>query len=924
MAFVKQAKVSLTHLSSATISNDGSLKFEKTASGPRSYFDGPGKIDVSALLSAVASDYDISSNPSDYIFEAARAVTAEVPNENGDAFPRSELLRYDHKLKTPIFATFIGKPHHINHKADNPKTARGVVLAAHYHDDAPALESCPSCGSKTAAVEDRDDTGIGCKKCGSTVKDEYVELLLAVDTKKDPTFAQAVKIGSLDGLSMGCTAGFTTCSICDNKARSVSQFCSHIKSGNKKKQYKTASGMKMAFERCGDVVFTEISRVDQPADPTARQREILTVKNASLEQETKALIAASLVNRYKKVAQMAPMDPGAAPNLDLDKSKQDALSALDSLKDTMPGLHDELKTEMEGLGTMENYKNKVNNNSAGPKTEAEVGMSSAGPMTPTGGGMGTIQGHIVDRLKELTASKTGKQMIFANAYKTVNAAVTTAGNLSVSTPHGRLFVIKPDTKPANKEAAVALTKEVLTSIATNGLLETANKYKAVLSPKIAQVLEFHIEDFAGGRDDGNDPITSGGEKSNDKGEKLSKPKTSLLDAQEDDKGGKLDKAESTSLDGHDSDKADKPEAMKNLTDNEGSDMREKREKMPKSTLEDVQVDHGMAPNKKRAADESPAPAPTPPQHGEEDDEFAKFKAPPPAPAAPPSADKDLADAFGKALDKPGSPGAHRVLAGPDDMGQMLEGMRTACDGMPEGDPMKKIMADFLKAAEELMTGSQKATEESKKDAAKHASRLERLYKSRFDDLKTKGNAKIASLEKDIADKLKAKFVRAMKLAAKRQALNLEQSPVKVAMFDTLTSEFDIDSDSVYPGMDEVTASVVIERTASSSFDDFAIKLIDRAEKFASMSEEAFTELEADIQNLVPTSVVASSKKVASKEEESLTTRKAAVEGNLHLAPSPTNETITDVGNKGNNRVTIREALGTTRVASSGHKNFKKD
>ncbi len=130
MAFVKQAKVSLTHLSSATISNDGSLKFEKTASGPRSYFDGPGKIDVSALLSAVASDYDISSNPSDYIFEAARAVTAEVPNENGDAFPRSELLRYDHKLKTPIFATFIGKPHHINHKADNPKTARGVVLAA--------------------------------------------------------------------------------------------------------------------------------------------------------------------------------------------------------------------------------------------------------------------------------------------------------------------------------------------------------------------------------------------------------------------------------------------------------------------------------------------------------------------------------------------------------------------------------------------------------------------------------------------------------------------------------------------------------------------------------------------------------------------------------------------------------------------------
>lgn len=924
MAFTKQAKVSLTHLSSATISNDGTLRFEKTASGSRSYFDGPGKIDVSALLKAVASDYDISSNPSDFIFEAARAVTAEVPNENGDAFPRQELLRYDHKLKTPIFATFVGKPHHINHKADNPKTARGVVLAAHYHDEEPALESCPSCGTRTAGVEDRDEAGIACKKCGSIVKDEYVELLLAVDTKKDPTFAQAVKIGSLDGLSMGCTAGYTDCSICSNRARSVTQFCTHIKSGNKKKQYKTASGMKMAYERCGDVVFTEISRVDQPADPTARQREILTVKNASLEQETKALIAAALVNKYKKIAQMVPplpADPGAAPNMALDESKQQALDALEGIEESMPELHKDLESEMNGLGTIENYVDKMNNNLSGPKSEAEVGMSSAGPMTPTGGGMGTIRGHIVDRLKELTASKTGKQMIFAKAYKTINAAVTTAGNLSVSTPNGRLFVIKPDTKPANKEAAIALTKEVLTSIATDGLIETANKYNAVLSPKIAQVLEFHIEDFAGGRDDGNDPITSGGEKLNDKGEKLSKPKTSLLDGHQDNMDGKLDKPMDSILDGNEADMADKPSGMKNLTDNEGSDMREKREKMPKSTLEDVQVDHGMAPNKKRAADESPSPRPTPPQHGEEDAEFAKLKTPPPP--AGPAVDPDLAEAFGKALDKPGSPGSHRVLAGPDDMGTMMASMQASCDKMAEGDPMKSMMADFLKAAQELLEKSKGSADESKKEAAKHASRLERLYKSRFEDLKAKGNAKIAALEKEVSDKLKTKFVRAMKLAAKRQALNLEQSPVKVAMFDTLTSEFDIDADSVYPGMDETTASVVIERTASTSFDEFAVKLIDRAEKFAGMSEEAFGELEADVQNLMPTSVVASAKRPA-KEEASATARRAAVDGNLHLAPSTSSDTITDVSNKGNNRVTIREALGTTRVASSGLKNFKKD
>lgn len=332
---------------------------------PSYYVDGARKIDIRGILEKVAEKYKISDNPTDYIFEAIRANTTNVPNENHDAFHKNELLRFDTRLGMPVYMTYIAKPHHLNHNASDPKRAQGVILDSHYNDDAPALPNCPTCLSKTASEEDRDVTGLHCKKCGSVVKDEFVEILVAVDRVKAPELVRGIQAGLLNAGSMGCGCSTTSCNVCDHTARTVSDFCKHIKGSAKgslwlkegseefkritseeAKKYLKAAGYKTdrrqdepfiavkcagvaaphnglgalkfatpgkpvsfeirkAFENCQGVEFEEYSRVHRPADPKARTTELLKAASSSdntelsLEEETAQLIRRAQLEREK-------------------------------------------------------------------------------------------------------------------------------------------------------------------------------------------------------------------------------------------------------------------------------------------------------------------------------------------------------------------------------------------------------------------------------------------------------------------------------------------------------------------------------------------------------------------------------------------------------------------------------------------------
>lgn len=1063
--FKKIAKVPIIAVAEGKFTPEANaISFTKSASQKTaSYYQAnSGKLDIRGMLKLVAKDYDISDDPHDYIFEAVRACTAEVPNENGDAFPRDELLRFDHRLGKAVYQTFIGKPHHINHRADNPKHSRGVVLDASYNDMSPALESCPDCGTRTASAEGRDKTGVNCVKCGHTVKDEFVELLLAVDTRKDPTFADGVRTGSLDSLSMGCEAGYTDCSICDNRARSVHQFCSHIKSGNKKKMFKAASGReRMSFEKCGEVVFTEISRVDQPADPTAKQREIFQVSSMPIEMESEMLVMAARLAKLETIAaspkfwpasegkpwpknlcsrcekdkgnekpglctkcaqevkvhpsdrepgdKSAQLDMGGPKLVDEVAPQVPFKNLAESIKWAESSAH-KLKAEISRLTSEKQAKHKEASDAGRPfyawenaaydaqikanrqyvaRLEDYVAkareMQAAGtpwekgltrqmsrffaerqaqmldeiqkdvqdqleplkvmhpelaPVIDQLSGQGTIPGPmsiddyakkheesfdqkispaemgmkpeeggaplpmsaskivekkiaseldaLIDSVKESNVSSKVTALKFADSYKDLEANVTKGGNVQIRTKEGTLFVVRPEVKPQDKAAAEKVAAEVLSHIGNFGLVATVQKYETVIGPKMGQILEHHLEDFDGGREEGDKgPVTEGGETDGTDKER-EKPAKSVVEEEttdrKDEKREKRDQSNADVLEEHQPDhkeKLDSSPVKKGMPEGGESDGANSERGTPsKDTQKDLIVDFKDKSKKPKGTDKSAQMAPPAPM-------------PSPTPAAPTGPGPAMA-AGDMCACMPG-----KCACGPE---------CAKCDPAMSkcGCPCGAKMAQGIPPAP--APGAMPMAAMSKEATKQYVSRIERLYRARHDKMTKESAEKVAAAEQAVAKKVAAKFLRALKLAAKRQALNLEFSPIKASLHDVLTSQRDLDAESYYPGMDAGTAAHIVEATTEVGFEGFVDSLVKRAADFVNMNDEAFTALEADVQNLQPAPIainVQASKRTASRQD----VRAAAVKGNLALAPAPTTEAISDVDSRSN----IRSALGSTKV-----------
>lgn len=206
-----------------------------------------GRLDINGAIQLVADKYKLSKNPDDYVYIVVTALHANVPNDNGDCFSLEELERFDEKLGCRVYETFIGKPHFIEHMQNGE--VYGFVLDSH-------LEK-PKNG------------------------EPYVELVVAVDTKKNPIYGMLVKNGKIKTYSMGCTVSSTICSICGNRAFTESQFCDHIKNGKMQKFKIAETGEEgLSFEYCEGVVFDEISGVSDPADRGAVLEEKLGSKKA--------------------------------------------------------------------------------------------------------------------------------------------------------------------------------------------------------------------------------------------------------------------------------------------------------------------------------------------------------------------------------------------------------------------------------------------------------------------------------------------------------------------------------------------------------------------------------------------------------------------------------------------------------------------
>lgn len=173
-----------------------------------------------------------------YVYSVVRAISARI-NQNYDGWPAEELKKSHH--------TFIGKPIFVNHQNEDPSLARGVVVASRYIENG---------------------------------RDKYVEVVQEVDAERFPKLAGEIIEGGMDSVSMGCEAGHTICSACDNKAATDEDLCDCVKYHKGSKVHVAGKGPQLVWEKCGDLRFFELSYVFEPADETAVVSKVLHANKA--------------------------------------------------------------------------------------------------------------------------------------------------------------------------------------------------------------------------------------------------------------------------------------------------------------------------------------------------------------------------------------------------------------------------------------------------------------------------------------------------------------------------------------------------------------------------------------------------------------------------------------------------------------------
>jgi hypothetical protein len=271
-------------------------------------------------LSVITSEKDFQSRTAErkiveydpeFVYVTVRAVTADRPNNNGDAFPHEELIRVDGLLSRPVFESFIGKGVYVNHNhTDDPLHAKGVVLDARY-------------------VTANDS-------------DKHIELLLGVDRQKDSLFATSVERGLINKYSMGASVQYTICSICANRARSREEFCEHIAKG-KMREF----GGKLAYEKCYGVVYNEISAVSDPADETAQLLEKIAKKDENNKAGTVVLTGNQVKTAIQRLETAMKLKKKAQPEM-LQEKAPDMSEAPNDMG--MMGDEPGMGMEEEGVG----------------------------------------------------------------------------------------------------------------------------------------------------------------------------------------------------------------------------------------------------------------------------------------------------------------------------------------------------------------------------------------------------------------------------------------------------------------------------------------------------------------------------------------------------------------------------------------------
>lgn len=203
----------------------------------------------SDFLPKEAYEYDTKN----FVYIKARAISGMEKwgaNGNGDAFPWEELKK--------SYPSFIAKGFYIEHKEDDEKDAKGIILDAEPDDE-----------------------------------NQFIICLCAVDKNEYPEICKDIVDGKLNQVSMSCLANECECSLCHNVAHSQEELCQHQNPKSPLtycKNSKDENGNTI-YEINRNIVFTGLSGVAVPADKDAFISEIRASKKSSVEEE---------LNKYNK------------------------------------------------------------------------------------------------------------------------------------------------------------------------------------------------------------------------------------------------------------------------------------------------------------------------------------------------------------------------------------------------------------------------------------------------------------------------------------------------------------------------------------------------------------------------------------------------------------------------------------------------
>lgn len=163
----------------------------------------------------------------------------DEPNDNGDYFGRDELLKLREDGRY-TYQTWIGCPNCINHDLN--------IVVGKILDTAPVFE------------------------------ENSIDMLLEVERGKyrlaGHDLVDMIRTGKQTGVSMGVIVQWSECSICDNVARTESEWCKHLRYHKGQKDPDTG---RLVYEINHDLHGLELSWIctGAPADQKAVLRKVL-------------------------------------------------------------------------------------------------------------------------------------------------------------------------------------------------------------------------------------------------------------------------------------------------------------------------------------------------------------------------------------------------------------------------------------------------------------------------------------------------------------------------------------------------------------------------------------------------------------------------------------------------------------------------